>query len=49
MFDLVFIVTEIDAAFATRTARLRLKNAFAIEAADDGRLSDGALYSEPTF
>ena len=49
MFDLVFIVTEIDAAFATRTARLRLKNAFAIEAADDGRLIDGVLYSEPTF
>ena len=49
MFDLVFIVTEIDAAFVTRTARLRLKNAFAIEAADDGRLSDGVLYSEPTF
>ncbi len=49
MFDLVFIVTEIDAAFATRTARLRLKSAFAIESADDGRLIDGVLHSEPTF
>ena len=49
MLDLVFIVTEIDTAFATRTARLRLKDAFAIEAADDGQLSDGVLYSEPTF
>ena len=49
MFDLVFVVTEIDADFATRTAQLRLKNAFAVEAADGGRLSDDVLYSEPTF
>src|SRR5271157_6332011 len=37
MFDLVFIVTEIDPALATRTARLRLKHAFCVEAADAGR------------
>jgi ribonuclease Z len=49
LFDLVFSVTEIDCKLATRTARLRLKNAFAVEAADSGRLIDGVLYSEPTF
>jgi ribonuclease Z len=49
LFDLVFVVTEIDSDLATRTARLRLKNAFAVEAADSGRLIDGVLYSEPTF
>ena len=47
--DLVFAVTEIDADLGTQTARLRLKNAFAIEACDDGRLTDGVLHSEPTF
>ena len=49
MFDLVFVVTEIASDLATGTARLRLKNAFAVEAADSGRLIDGVLYSEPTF
>jgi ribonuclease Z len=49
IFDLAFVVTEIASDLATGTARLRLKNAFAVEAADSGRLSDGVLYSEPTF
>ncbi len=49
MVDLVFIVTEIDSAVATRTVRLRLKHAFDVEAADGGRLIDGVLYREPTF
>ena len=49
IFDLVFVVIEIDSDLATRTARLRLKNAFAVEAADGSRLIDGVLYSEPTF
>jgi ribonuclease Z len=49
MFDLVFIVTEIDSALGTHTAQLRLKNAFAIEGADEGHLIDGVLHSESTF
>ena len=49
MFDLVFIVTEIDSGLGTPTAQLRLKHAFAIEAADDGHLIDGVLHSESTF
>lgn len=47
--DLVFVVTEIDSSLATRTARFRLKNAFAAETADCGRVIDGVLHSEPTF
>ncbi len=47
--DLIFVVTEIDSALATRTMRLRLKNAFSLEPAGEGRLVDDALYSEPTF
>jgi hypothetical protein len=47
--DLVFIVTEIDCTLAICTARLRLKNAFAAEAAGDGRLVEGVLYSERNF
>jgi ribonuclease Z len=49
MFDLVFVVTEVDCNLAVRTARLRLKNGFAVQAADRGRLADGILCSEPTF
>jgi ribonuclease Z len=49
MFDLVFVVTEVDCNLAVRTARLHLKNAFAVQAADCGRLADGILCSEPTF
>jgi len=49
MFDLVFVVTEVDCNLAVRTARLRLKNAFAVQAAACGRLADGILCSEPTF
>jgi ribonuclease Z len=49
MFDLVFIVTEIDSGLGTRQAQLRLKNGFAVEAGDDGCLIDGVLYGEPAF
>lgn len=49
MFDLVFVVTEVDCNLAVRAARLRLKNAFAVQAADCRRLADGILCSEPTF
>jgi ribonuclease Z len=47
--DLIFVVTEIDACLATRTARFRLKNAFAVEAVGTGRIEEGVLYSEPSF
>ncbi len=47
--DLIFTVTEIDPSLETRTARFRLKNAFAGEAAAGGRISGGVVYSEPAF
>src|SRR5450759_3456375 len=47
--DLVFIVTEIDASFATRTVSFRLKNAFAREEAGQGVAAEGVVHSEETF
>ena len=47
--DLVFVVTEVDPALATRTARFRLKTAFAAEDLGAGKSADGVLYREPTF
>jgi ribonuclease Z len=47
--DLVFVVTEIDASLATRTAQFRLKSAFSEEPVADGRVVEGVLHSEPTF
>jgi ribonuclease Z len=47
--DLVFVVTEIDASLATKTARYRLKNAFSVEPVCNGCCIEGVLYSEPTF
>lgn len=47
--DLVFIVTEIDASFATRTVSFRLKNAFAREEAGQGEAAKGVVHSEETF
>ena len=41
--DLVFVVTEIDDALATRTARYRLKNAFSFEAVGSGCSIEGVL------
>ena len=38
--DLVFVVSEIDPSLATRTARFRLKNAFAAEPIGDGSIVD---------
>ena len=49
LFDLVFVVTEIGADLARRTARLSLKNAFAVEPAGEGQVIDGVLHAEPTF
>lgn len=47
--DLVFTVTEIDTALATRTMRFRLKGAFAAEDLREGRLVDAVVHAEPTF
>lgn len=47
--DLVFVVTELDAAFATRAARFRLKTGFAAEPLGTGRCADGVLCREPSF
>lgn len=47
--DLVFTVTEIDEGLATRTARFRLKTAFAAEPLGEGRLADAVVHDEPTF
>src|SRR5690349_10812857 len=47
--DLVFTVTEIDPGLAARTARFRLKTAFAAEPVMEARLPDGVLHGEPTF
>ena len=47
--DLVFEATEINSSLETRTARFRLKNAFAAEAIGGGRIVDGVVHGEPTF
>jgi ribonuclease Z len=47
--DLVFVATEINAFFETRTVRFRLKRAFAKEAFGRSSADDGILLSEPTF
>jgi ribonuclease Z len=47
--DLVFVVTEIDTALATRTVRFRLKRTFAAEELGRGRLADGTVHGESTF
>ncbi len=47
MTDLIFVVVEVVAAHACRTARFRLKNGFAREDLDEGRLDGGVLHAEP--
>jgi ribonuclease Z len=47
--DLVFKVTEIASSLASRTARFRLKRAFAREDIGTDSISDGELYREPSF
>jgi ribonuclease Z len=42
-------VREIDVSFASRAAKLRLKNGFAAEALGSELLNDGILCREPTF
>jgi ribonuclease Z len=47
--DLVFVVTEIDPLLETRTARFRLKSAFAAEPVGTARVVDGVICSQPAF
>jgi ribonuclease Z len=47
--DLIFIVTEVNPDLQSRTARLRLKNGFAVEPVGAGLLADGVLVREPIF
>jgi hypothetical protein len=47
--DLIFVVTEITSDLSTKTARLRLKNGFALEIVDSDRLFDSVLCTEATF
>ncbi|SDR57521.1 ribonuclease Z [Rhizobiales bacterium GAS191] len=47
--DLVFMVTEIDSSFQTKTARFRLKSGFDREEGAAGRAAEGILHSEPAF
>ncbi len=49
LHDLVFVVTEIDAALATRTTRFRFKTGFAREAMGTGRIDGGVVVSDPAF
>jgi ribonuclease Z len=47
--DLVFVVTEIDAARRARVVRFRLKNAFLTEEIGCRQASDGIVHNEPMF
>ena len=47
--DLVIVATEIGPCSETRTARFRLKNAFAVEPAGEGRMIDDAVVNERAF
>jgi ribonuclease Z len=47
--DLIFVVTEIDSSFESRTVRFRLKTAFAEEALGGNRIVEGIVHNEPTF
>jgi len=47
--DLLFVVTEVRPSFETRTARFRLKEAFADKTIGRGQIIEGLIYSEPTF
>lgn len=49
LFDLVFLVTEIDSSYETGTARFRLKSGFAREEVGLGCAAGGLLYREPAF
>ncbi len=47
--DLVFLVTEIEPSFETRTVRFRLKTAFSKEERGRDRFANGILHSTPNF
>jgi ribonuclease Z len=47
--DLVFVVTEIEAASSAAATQFRLKTAFAAEPLGARQLSEGVIHSEPMF
>jgi ribonuclease Z len=47
--DLIFVAAEMDASFACRAARFRLKTAFAAEPLGRNVVKEGILYREPGF
>ncbi|HWP25860.1 MAG TPA: MBL fold metallo-hydrolase [Xanthobacteraceae bacterium] len=47
--DLVIYAAEIISAHEIKTARFRLRNAFAVEPSGDARLTGGCLHDEPLF
>jgi len=47
--DLIFVVTEIDSSFESRTVQFRLETAFTEEALGGNRIVEGIVHSEPTF
>ena len=49
LFDLVFVVTEVDAAAVASSTRFRLKTAFADEALGRSPLLNGIIHDEPMF
>ena len=49
VFDLTFVVTEIDLSLAARRAHFRLKNAFAIEDTTGGSIPDAVICSQLGF
>jgi ribonuclease Z len=49
LFDLVFVVTEVDAAAVASSTRFRLKTVFADEALGRSPLLNGIIHDEPMF
>jgi ribonuclease Z len=47
--DLIFVVTEIDASFQSRTVGFRLKSGFAAEQINGRRIINGVLHGEASF
>lgn len=47
--DLALVVTEVDASLATRRARFRMKNGFAVEETSHGMLHNDVVFDEPSF
>lgn len=48
-YDLVFVVSELDAQHSVHATQFRLKNAFAAEELGSDRAADGILHAGPTY